>query len=88
VVGSDGRGGNADDSFSAGGGGGGGGGYGGGGAGDGGAGAGGGSWSIIPTITCNIAPTQDTMPSSPGSSGDDYGSKNGAVEVWIFPNGC
>ncbi|EIN9470933.1 pentapeptide repeat-containing protein, partial [Vibrio parahaemolyticus] len=81
-------GGNADDSFSAGGGGGGGGGYGGGGAGDGGAGAGGGSWSIIPTITCNSAPTQDTMPSSPGSSGDDYGSKNGAVEVWIFPNGC
>ncbi|EGR3339291.1 pentapeptide repeat-containing protein, partial [Vibrio parahaemolyticus] len=56
--------------------------------GDGGAGAGGGSWSIIPTITCNSAPTQDTMPSSPGSSGDDYGSKNGAVEVWIFPNGC
>ncbi|EIA1495489.1 pentapeptide repeat-containing protein [Vibrio parahaemolyticus] len=88
VVGSDGRGGNADDSFSAGGGGGGGGGYGGGGAGDGGAGAGGGSWSIIPTITCNSAPTEDTMPSSPGSSGDDYGSKNGAVEVWIFPNGC
>ncbi|WP_108945980.1 pentapeptide repeat-containing protein [Shewanella halifaxensis] len=87
-VGSDGRGGNADDSFTASGGGGGGGGYGGGGAGDGGAGAGGGSWSVIPATTCNSAPTQDTAPSTAGSSGDDFGSKNGAVEVWIFPKGC
>ncbi|MGL6312420.1 pentapeptide repeat-containing protein [Vibrio sp. WXL103] len=87
-LGSDGRGGNSDDSFTSSGGAGGGGGYGGGGAGDGGAGAGGGSWSIIPTTTCNSAPTQETAPSSPGSSGDDFGSKNGAVEVWIFPKGC
>jgi hypothetical protein len=77
-VGSDGRGGNADDSFSASGGG----------AGDDGAGAGGGSWSIIPATTCNSAPTKDRAPSNPGSSGDDFGSKNGAIEVWIFPTGC
>lgn len=87
-VGSDGRGGNADDSFSGAGGGGGGGGYGGGGAGDDAAGAGGGSWSIIPATTCNSAPTKETAPSTPGASGDDFGSKNGAVEVWIFPKGC
>ncbi|WP_044555936.1 pentapeptide repeat-containing protein [Shewanella piezotolerans] len=87
-VGSNGRGGNADDSFSGAGGGGGGGGYGGGGAGDDAAGAGGGSWSIIPATTCNSAPTKETAPSTPGSSGDDFGSKNGAVEVWIFPKGC
>ncbi len=84
-VGSDGRGGNADDSFTASGGG---GGYGGGGAGDGGAGAGGGSWSVIPATTCNSAPTQDTAPSNPSSSSDYFGSKDGAIEVWIFPKGC
>lgn len=88
-VGSDGRGGNVDDSFSSSGGGGGGGGYGGGGAGDGGPGAGGGSWGVVPTISCNSAPDNSSVPSSPGTARDDYfEKKNGAVEVWLFPDGC
>ena len=87
-VGSDGRGGNADDGFSSDGGGGGGGGLGGGGAGDGEPGAGGGSFSMPATITCDSAPNNDAVPSSPGKSRDSLGSKNGAVEVWIFVNGC
>ena len=87
-VGSDGRGGNADDSFLSDGGGGGGGGLGGGGAGDGEPGAGGGSFSMPATITCESAPNNDAVPSSPGTSRDSLGAKNGAVEVWIFPNGC
>ena len=88
-VGSDGRGGNADDSFGSSGGGGGGGGLGGGGAGDGEPGAGGGSFSTIPTITCNSAPNNDNIPSNPGTVRDSsFGNSNGAVEIWIFPNGC
>ena len=88
-VGSDGRGGNADDGFSSSGGGGGGGGLGGGGAGDGEPGAGGGSWSVIPTISCNSAPNNDAVPSNPGTIRDDlFNNSNGAVEVWFFPDGC
>ena len=88
-VGSDGRGGNADDGFSSSGGGGGGGGLGGGGAGDGEPGAGGGSWSEIPTITCDSAPNNDAVPSNPGTIRDSlFDNSNGAVEVWIFANGC
>jgi|GEM_PF-1421242 len=88
-VGSDGRGGNADDGFSSSGGGGGGGGYGGGGAGDGEPGAGGGSWSEVPTISCDGAPNNDSVPSSPGSIRDSFfDNSNGAVEIWIFADGC
>jgi hypothetical protein len=84
-VGSNGRGGNADSGFSSSGGG----GYGGGGDGDGTAGAGGGSWSIIPTITCDSAPNNDAVPSNPGTIRDSfYNNSNGAVEVWIFADGC
>ena len=93
-VGSAGRGGNADESFSSNDGAGGGGGHGGGGAGDESPGAGGGSWIDRSTITCSSAPmvddnpdNNDDAPSNPGTANDDNG-KNGAVEVWIFPDGC
>jgi len=86
-VGSDGRGGNVDDSFSSSGGG--GGGLGGGGAGDGTSGAGGGSFSLVPTTSCASAPNNDSIPPNPGTIRDSlFDNSNGAVEVWIFPDGC
>ena len=90
-VGSDGRGGNTDEGLNSSGGGGGGGGLGGGGAGHAGSGAGGGSWINRSTITCNSAPNSDDVPSNPGTVDDENSfnpRKNGAVEVWIFPDGC
>ncbi|MEM7008657.1 MAG: pentapeptide repeat-containing protein [Thermodesulfobacteriota bacterium] len=87
-VGSDGRGGNTDSSFSSSGGGGGGGGLGGGGAGDGEPGAGGGSFSTAATVTCSSAPDFDNVPSGTGSKRESFNSRNGSVEIWIFPNGC
>lgn len=89
-VGSNGRGGNSSDSGN---GCAGGGGYGGGGGAStsffgGGPAAGGGSWARVPTSSCSLAPNFDTAPSNPGTTHDDFGSLNGAVEIWIFPDGC
>lgn len=51
------------------------------------AGAGGGSWALIPTKTCSTAPNLDSVPSNPGTIRDGE-SSNGAVEIWIFADGC
>lgn len=86
-VGSNGQGGESEDLDGCGGGG----GYGGGGVGDEAGGTGGGSWAHVPTSSCSLAPNFDTVPSNPGTIGDGESSNessNGAVEVWIFADGC
>jgi hypothetical protein len=58
-------------------------------------GAGGGSFARGATQACAIAPNVGSIPSNPGTTGssqpapiDSGFGRNGAVEIWIFTNGC